>query len=248
MTKSTLDRLFEAWDFVPDEELPGGHCSHVYADATRVVKVPWQGEEMSSGYHAAWLLANCGGPKVLAGDQETGTVLMERITPGTSLASVEISDHDAFGVAEGFVRRMEGLPISNCLSLHDAYSRREPLVDWMLATSREPVFLHGDLHHENVLLGRDGWVMIDPKGLAGDRAFEAAAFMRNPLALGHRPDLEQVLSERLSWWALALDSEPWRIWGWTLATLREDPLDAESSWGKVAQALEQMWPAEVPRL
>ncbi len=41
--------------------------------------------------------------------------------------------------------------------------------------------LHGDLHHENVLESARGWVAIDPKGLIGDRAYDAANLFYNPL-------------------------------------------------------------------
>jgi streptomycin 6-kinase len=240
--------LFNSWGFVPEEELPGGHCSQVFADATRVAKVPWRGEEMTSGYRAAWLLSDHGGPKVIAGDEATGAVLMERIVPGVKLSSIGGPDRDAFIVVRDLVRGMADLDPSGCLNLSDYFTKSEPLSEWMVKTSPAPVFLHGDLHHENVLLGRQGWVVIDPKGLAGDPAFEAAAFMRNPPGLGDLPRLEAILSERLLWWADALDIQAWRIWGWSLAALREDLLEPESSWGKVQLALERMWPPEVPRL
>jgi streptomycin 6-kinase len=51
----------------------------------------------------------------------------------------------------------------------------------LLASSEPPVLLHGDLHHFNILsAGRRPWVAIDPKGLAGERAYEAGALLRNP--------------------------------------------------------------------
>ena len=50
----------------------------------------------------------------------------------------------------------------------------------LLASSEPPVLLHGDLHHFNILsAGRRPWVAIDPKGLAGERAYEAGALLRN---------------------------------------------------------------------
>ena len=47
--------------------------------------------------------------------------------------------------------------------------------------------LHGDLHHENILTA-DGtvWRAIDPHGLIGDAAYDAANFFGNPLG---RPDM-----------------------------------------------------------
>jgi streptomycin 6-kinase len=46
---------------------------------------------------------------------------------------------------------------------------------------REPtVLLHGDLHHDNILRGRDGqWLVIDPQGVAGPAFLEAGRFIQN---------------------------------------------------------------------
>jgi streptomycin 6-kinase len=40
--------------------------------------------------------------------------------------------------------------------------------------------LHGDLHHDNIIASRRGWLAIDPKGLIGDPAYEVANVFRNP--------------------------------------------------------------------
>nr|WP_208863824.1 aminoglycoside phosphotransferase family protein [Mesorhizobium loti] len=41
--------------------------------------------------------------------------------------------------------------------------------------------LHGDLHHDNILHGPRGWLVIDPKGVLGDPGFDAANMFYNPL-------------------------------------------------------------------
>lgn len=41
--------------------------------------------------------------------------------------------------------------------------------------------LHGDLHHENIVLGPRGWLIIDPVGLIGDAALDVANMFSNPL-------------------------------------------------------------------
>lgn len=41
--------------------------------------------------------------------------------------------------------------------------------------------LHGDLHHENIMHGSRGWLVIDPKGVLGDPGFDAANLFYNPL-------------------------------------------------------------------
>ena len=50
-----------------------------------------------------------------------------------------------------------------------------------MATSATPVLLHGDLHHDNIIKNGHDWVVIDPKGVIGEPAFEVAAFIRNPI-------------------------------------------------------------------
>ncbi len=51
----------------------------------------------------------------------------------------------------------------------------------LLATPREAIPLHGDIHHENIIKGPRGWLAIDPHGLVGDAAFDAANIFYNPL-------------------------------------------------------------------
>lgn len=42
------------------------------------------------------------------------------------------------------------------------------------------MLLHGDFHHDNILLGNDGeYIIIDPKGVIGDPVFDIARFILN---------------------------------------------------------------------
>lgn len=46
-----------------------------------------------------------------------------------------------------------------------------------MLSSRKPfIFLHGDLHQDNILKQGNGWLAIDPKGVIGEAEFEIAAF------------------------------------------------------------------------
>src|SRR5262249_12524405 len=50
------------------------------------------------------------------------------------------------------------------------------------ASMADPVVLHGDLHHDNILAAaREPWLVIDPKGLVGEPAYEVGALLRNRL-------------------------------------------------------------------
>ncbi len=60
------------------------------------------------------------------------------------------------------------------------YAEGARLAERLLATPHEAIPLHGDIHHENILKGPRGWLAIDPHGLVGDAAFDAANIFYNP--------------------------------------------------------------------
>jgi len=51
----------------------------------------------------------------------------------------------------------------------------------LLSSQRDVRPLHGDVHHANILSSPRGWLAIDPKGLIGEPAFDAANLFCNPL-------------------------------------------------------------------
>lgn len=54
------------------------------------------------------------------------------------------------------------------------YVEAAAIAERLLSNPYELRVLHGDLHHDNILLGARGWLAIDPKGLLGDPGFDAA--------------------------------------------------------------------------
>lgn len=63
------------------------------------------------------------------------------------------------------------------------YVEAAEVAERLLANPQDIRPLHGDLHHENILLGPRGWLAIDPKGVLGDPGFDAANMFYN--APGH---------------------------------------------------------------
>ena len=61
------------------------------------------------------------------------------------------------------------------------YAEAAAVADRLLAAQRDVRPLHGDLHHDNIMFGQRGWLAIDPKGILGDPAFDAANLFYNPL-------------------------------------------------------------------
>lgn len=229
--------------FEPEEELAGGYCSRVWATSDRVLKVPWRGEELDSGWRAALALQGLGGPRVHHHDPVTGAMVMDRIMPGTPLHLAGLGETAMDDIFAGFVERWRELPAEGMtpLAAYVADTPHRGLRDQLLSTSPAPVFLHGDLHHENILQGQgsDHWV-IDPKGLVGDPAFEAAAWLRNPVNQSREPqELKARFERRLDALHARFGWDRWRMAAWTLLTLDDpnDPPDPDTLWDDLTQWL-----------
>jgi streptomycin 6-kinase len=235
----TAEQLAARWNFHPTEELTDGWCSHVYADAGRVLKVPWRGEEMTSGFRASLALAGWLGPAVLEADEDTGSLLMERVLPGTRLSDAEIAEEEAREVAAGFIEALRGrIAPDGYPGLRDYFTIGLPLLDELLATSPPPAFLHADLHHFNILRSGEGWSLIDPKGLSGDPCFEAAAFLRNQIGppTGN-PALPALIRDRLDFFHARLGFDRWRMAAWGLVDQLDSGEDAHSGYVDVLRTI-----------
>ncbi|RUQ99351.1 aminoglycoside phosphotransferase family protein [Legionella septentrionalis] len=90
-----------------------------------------------------------------------------------------------------------------------------------LLNSPESYFvLHGDLHHDNILMHKGQWVAIDPKGIVGEKAFEAAAFdFITRAELANKADVKDILQMRIHILANALNLSPVRLTQWIFVRL-----------------------------
>lgn len=61
------------------------------------------------------------------------------------------------------------------------YVRAAPLAEKLLADSREIRVLHGDIHHYNIRQSPRGWLAFDPKGVVGERTYDCANTLCNPV-------------------------------------------------------------------
>ena len=85
----------------------------------------------------------------------------------------------------------------------------------LLASQVRPMLLHGDCHHYNILSTEGGWVIIDPKGVVGDPAYEVVPFMLNPADVARSP--RRVFERRLDIICDLTDLDRQRIVRWTVA-------------------------------
>jgi streptomycin 6-kinase len=112
--------------------------------------------------------------------------------------------------------------------LQSLYVGGAMIAERLLANPFEVKPLHGDLHHENILLGERGWLSIDAKGLLGDPGFDAANMFYNPL---HRHELT-LDPERIAHMA--------ELFGRVLSQPPATILDHAIAWG----CLSASWHAE----
>jgi len=201
-----------------------------------------------------------------------GAALYERLVPGTEL--VELSrqgrDEQATAILADVIGAMSpdiaptwcptvsdwGRGFTWYLRLGDPQiplvlvARASAMFGELCATQTATRLLHGDLHHYNVLEDRErGWVVIDPKGVVGEVAYEIGAALRNP---GELPEVfanPATIEKRVGVFSarLGLDADRVLRWGFAQAVLSaiwqiEDGymVDATSVPLRLARAIDSM--------
>jgi streptomycin 6-kinase len=96
------------------------------------------------------------------------------------------------------------------------YVRSAALTERLLADQRDKRVLHGDIHHYNIRQSVRGWLAFDPKGLVGERTYDCANTLCNPVmpALVHN---ERRLLTNAAILADVLNLDLWRVLAFTYA-------------------------------
>lgn len=154
--------------------------------------------------------------KLLKYDMEDGVMLLERIVPGRMLST----ESDEMIVIANYIKVWKAIrkPLPDGASTpslvhwfeglrryQETGDKQIPLEHVQLAeeffhqvidTSKGLELLHGDLHHENILYSeQNGWMTIDPKGVAGDPYFDVVSFLVNQL--DSKADPKSILKLRV---------------------------------------------------
>lgn len=172
-----------------------------------------------------------GAVKVLA--ENDGMLLLERAVSGTSLRSYfPKKDNEAIAITCTYLKQLHQAPIPSNLRFphikdwlktldqefnipEQTLQKARRMRDNLLSSAGASVLLHGDLHHDNILQQRDDWVVIDPKGVIGESAYEVAAFIRNPIPeLLKLTNAASMMEHRIHRFAELLDIPERRILHW----------------------------------
>ena len=207
-----------------------------------VVKLGVPNPELTREIEALQFYAGRGAVQLLDADPEQGLLLLERLQPGT-LLSLLTDDVEATSISASVIRQLwRPAPAAHhfitvndwAAGLHrlrqrfggttgplpaNLVERAEAIFADLLNSMTDPVVLHGDLHHDNILAGhRQPWLAIDPKGVIGEPAYEVGALLRNPMPqLLKVLNLERVLARRADQLAHELELDRGRIVGWGFA-------------------------------
>jgi len=95
--------------------------------------------------------------------------------------------------------------------------RVESSVMDFFAENHNPVLMHGDFHHYNILSSERGWLVIDPKGVIGPAGYEVGPFMLNPWGKFSDGINRQLILRRIDILHEHLRFERGRILEWSLA-------------------------------
>ena len=240
-----VQRCAEEWSLTLGRPFPSLSYSFV-APATRrdgaaaILKMGVPGPALTAEIKALRLMEGRGSVRLLAADPARGALLLERLVPGTALATLcPEHDEEATSIAATVMQRLwraepaqHTFPrVTDWVSGFREFRRtRSPLPPawldradrWMeelIQSCQQALVLHGDLHHGNILAAeREAWLAIDPKGVLGEPAFEAGALLRNPMPeILAFPELRRVLGRRIDQLSEQLGLDKQRVLGWGIA-------------------------------
>ena len=231
----------EQWGVPLGAPFDGGNVSFVLpAGDDAVLKINFPDAESEHEADALQLWDGRGAIRLLAHDRDRRALLLERCVPGTTLWELD-DEREANRIATGLLLRIwRPPPADHPFRLLENEARRwadelprqweqlgrpfdRALVDEAAAAARDlaatqpqPVVVHQDFHGGNVLRStREPWLVIDPKPLVGEPAFDAASLLRDRRdGLGEDPAPERRIRARLDQLAAELDLDRSRLRGW----------------------------------
>ncbi len=259
-------------------EAPFENLSYNYAAPARcangslsVLKLGFPNIELRTEIAALRHFDGQGSVRLLEADEENCAMLLERIIPGETLWDVDDEIATAllldvmpqlwkpyFGEYPFPSTADWGRRFARLLERHDGKTgkldkrtveKAEKLFFELLASSAEPVLLHGDLHHDNLLSAEcQPYVAIDPKGVLGEPCYEVGAFLRNPMpGLLEKEEPRGLMQRRVDMIVERLGFDRQRVigWGMSQAVLSaiwcdEDGVDCADMAMKIAKVMQTL--------
>ena len=244
MTIETIARYLDRWKLTPDGkpfETPSSWLAYVSREgAAAVLKIPKPESDEHRGALALEHFGDRAAVRVL--EHDAVAILMERAMPGTTLAEVVLADRDddaTHVICDAIERLPAGPPpqgdwatleylarawtryrngSAHPLLMQELVDRSESIFLDLCRTSPPRMLLHGDLHHMNILRDeKRGWLIIDPKGVIGEPAYEVAMALHNPVPHFEMMCDPKVMARRVRIFGERLKLPEERILRWCFA-------------------------------
>ena len=239
-----LTEAARRWNLLPGEPFLLSFnfvCAVTRADGNpAVLKLGVPNRELASEINTLKVYDGQGACRLLEADADAGMLLLERLQPGTMLATLENDDRAteiAAQVMQAIQRPMpEGRGFLSLRTWFDELKGVRPrfnggtgpfavnsveivegLIRDLFAEDRPQVLLHGDFHHFNILRSGRGWLVIDPKGVAGPAEYEVGPLLLNPW--NEMPGETEAIhrtQRRIAILAEHLGFERKRLWAWAV--------------------------------
>lgn len=172
--------------------------------------------------------------KLIDTHDEYHAILLERAIPGTLLKDYFYSNQDeTIKIYSRIVSEMASCELEKNSFKHvskwceaidriqdtrvngDFIDKAKKLRTALLNSMEQEYLCHGDLHLENIIQSGSHWVAIDPKGIIGEIAFEAAAFdLLTQDEINNTATISDKIVHRVNLLATALHIDPDRLCAW----------------------------------
>lgn len=172
--------------------------------------------------------------KVLDINTYHNALLLEQAIPGHLLKEHHpIKIEDTIAIYANVVKELSSRPLTKkdythvshwCKAIDRIKDQRiekrtiqkaKELKVFLLSSANNEYLCHGDLHLENIISQGKKWLSIDPKGIIGEMAFEAAAFDLIDKSEWFDPDtIQDKVIARVDYLANALKIDKNRLLAW----------------------------------
>jgi streptomycin 6-kinase len=178
--------------------------------------------------------------QLLENDAALVAFIIEKLNPGTALRNVHLNDDaEATSLALPLLQNViapvpkkhsfptladwskvimhtKNISIKGNVT-SDILDKAQAIFDELDESKENDMLLHGDLHHDNILLDEEkGWIAIDPKGVIGDPAYNGSRFIINNWS---KKESRELLPSRVEAIAETLGYNQRRIAGWAYVDL-----------------------------
>jgi streptomycin 6-kinase len=239
-----LDEAACRWDLVLGDPFLLSYnyvCAATQKDGSAAVfKIGVPNCELTSEINTLHLYNGQGACRILEADAEKGMLLLERLRPGTMLATLKNDDQATEIAAEvmkkihppapqqgGFLSLRGWFDELKKLRPHfgggtgpfpeKSFAMAEGLIRDLFAEQAPLVLLHGDFHHFNILSSGRGWLVIDPKGVAGPAEYEVGPLLINPYhVIPEETEAIRRTERRIASLSERLGFDPQRLRAWAI--------------------------------